>query len=158
MHIPRKHAKRARIEIIPMIDAIFFLLVFFMFSSLSMVKMKAMALSVPRPSPVRADSARAHKPGLKLVLTVDTAGKYSLNDAALAPADLVPRIQEQVTAHPDAMLILNIDKRQTAQHLIDAMDALNKVVWPTGSKPRVLIATEPVDSKGRPIAAKGGAR
>ena len=37
MRLPRKgNRKKARIEIIPMIDTIFFLLVFFMISTLSM--------------------------------------------------------------------------------------------------------------------------
>ena len=41
--------RKARIEIIPMIDTIFFLLVFFMFTSLSMVQMKGMGvLRAPR--------------------------------------------------------------------------------------------------------------
>lgn len=143
-----------------MIDAIFFLLVFFMFSSLSMVKMKAMALSVPRQGTpgVAADAARPHAPGMKLVLTVDARGKYSINDAALVPAQLVPQLQAQVSAHPEATLVLNIDKGQTAQHLIDVMDAIHKVTWPAGRPPRVLIATEPVDTKGRAIARKEGAR
>ena len=36
MRLQRKAFKKARIEIIPMIDTIFFLLVFFMISTLSM--------------------------------------------------------------------------------------------------------------------------
>ena len=36
MRIARKESEKARIEIIPMIDVIFFLLVFFMISTLSM--------------------------------------------------------------------------------------------------------------------------
>ena len=36
MRIQRRSIKKARIEIIPMIDTIFFLLVFFMISTLSM--------------------------------------------------------------------------------------------------------------------------
>ena len=36
MKLPRKFRKKARIEIIPMIDTMFFLLVFFMVATLSM--------------------------------------------------------------------------------------------------------------------------
>jgi len=36
MQLPRKEARKARIEMIPRIDVIFFLLVFFMISTLSM--------------------------------------------------------------------------------------------------------------------------
>ena len=36
MRVPRREPEKARIEVIPMIDIIFFLLVFFMISTLSM--------------------------------------------------------------------------------------------------------------------------
>ena len=42
MQIRQRPIKRARIEIIPMIDVIFFLLVFFMVSSLAMTKINSM--------------------------------------------------------------------------------------------------------------------
>jgi biopolymer transport protein ExbD len=36
MRIPRRESEKARIEVIPMIDIVFFLLVFFMISTLSL--------------------------------------------------------------------------------------------------------------------------
>nr|MDQ2732892.1 biopolymer transporter ExbD [Armatimonadota bacterium] len=50
MRIARTERKKARIEIIPMIDTIFFLLVFFMYTSLSMVKMNGLTISLPKPA------------------------------------------------------------------------------------------------------------
>ena len=50
VNIPKQALKKARIEIIPMIDTIFFLLVFFMFTSLSMVKMHGLDVSLPKDS------------------------------------------------------------------------------------------------------------
>ena len=51
MKFPTREMKRARIEIIPMIDTIFFLLVFFMITSLTMVRMKAMSVALPKNTP-----------------------------------------------------------------------------------------------------------
>jgi biopolymer transport protein ExbD len=52
MRLPQAPRKRARIEIVPMIDAIFFLLVFFMFSSLSMIKLSGLPVALPQtPGP-----------------------------------------------------------------------------------------------------------
>ena len=53
MKLPRTEMKKARIEIIPMIDTIFFLLVFFMITSLSMVPMSAHQVNLPRARPPR---------------------------------------------------------------------------------------------------------
>ena len=48
MKIRRQPPKKARIEIIPMIDVIFFLLVFFMVSSLAMTKVNSVAVALPK--------------------------------------------------------------------------------------------------------------
>jgi biopolymer transport protein ExbD len=48
MRIQRRSMKKARIEIIPMIDTIFFLLVFFMISTLSMSQYKGMPVNLPK--------------------------------------------------------------------------------------------------------------
>ena len=48
MKLPRTSLRRARIEIIPMIDTVFFLLVFFMMASLSMTVHRGMPVSLPR--------------------------------------------------------------------------------------------------------------
>ena len=48
MRLQRRSIKKARIEIIPMIDTIFFLLVFFMISTLSMTQFRGMAVNLPK--------------------------------------------------------------------------------------------------------------
>jgi len=48
MRIQRRSPKKARIEIIPMIDTIFFLLVFFMISTLSMAQYRGMPVNLPK--------------------------------------------------------------------------------------------------------------
>ena len=48
MKISGYQPKRARIEIIPMIDTIFFLLVFFMIASLAMTTAKGMPVNLPK--------------------------------------------------------------------------------------------------------------
>ena len=48
MKVARHPTKKARIEIIPMIDTVFFLLVFFMMASLSMTVYRGVPLSLPK--------------------------------------------------------------------------------------------------------------
>src|SRR5580765_2667795 len=48
MRIQRRNLKKARIEIIPMIDTIFFLLVFFMISTLSMSRFTGVQVNLPK--------------------------------------------------------------------------------------------------------------
>jgi biopolymer transport protein ExbD len=165
MKIPVGPTKKARIEIIPMIDAIFFLLVFFMFSSLSMVKMKGVGVALPTTN---ADAASAKSPAAplsgtkgiagqsatgaigqpKLVVTVDASGRYFLNKSASSAGALPSALQSGLAARPDSVVIVNIAPTQNTQQLISVMDAIGRVSAPKGHPLQVLIATEKVDANG----------
>ena len=77
VNIHKQPMKKARIEIIPMIDTIFFLLVFFMFTSLSMVKMNGLDVSLPKDT-----NSPDQKPPPQVVVTVDNSGNYYLDKDA----------------------------------------------------------------------------
>lgn len=159
MKLRRPEMRRARIEIIPMIDTIFFLLVFFMISSLSMVKMKAMPTSLPK------NVAQGHVAGAQksvsgnddtVIVTVNDAGRYFVGKQAISADDLSDTIQSKVAAQPKSVVVLNLSKGQTTQTLIDIMDKVNRIKTPTGQSVPALIATEPVDINGHAVAAPLG--
>ena len=58
MRIQRRSSKKARIEIIPIIDTIFFLLVFFMISTLSMSQFKGMPVNLPKAASGKTGTAQ----------------------------------------------------------------------------------------------------
>ena len=155
MKFPHRQMKRARIEIIPMIDTIFFLLVFFMITSLSMVRMKAMTVALPRnASPAAADSpagAAATDPRHLVILTVSDVGGYYLGTRRIAPEALGPALNARAASDPRAVVVLNVAKSQTAQTLIKIMDAVNRVRTPNGQPVTALMATEPVDQTGHAL-------
>jgi biopolymer transport protein ExbD len=147
MKLQRPQLRRARIEIVPMIDTIFFLLVFFMFTTLSMVKMHGMGLSMPK------DAASGGKPPPRLTLAVSPAGQYFLNAKALAPADLPAALQADVAAHPDTVVVVNVAPNQQTQTLISVMDVVHEILTRAGSNAPILVATERV---APPTRAKHG--
>ncbi len=154
MKFPPRQIKRARIEIIPMIDTIFFLLVFFMITSLSMVRMKAMTVVLPRNTPPAAANAPAGNAADRqhlVILTVSDAGGYYLGTRRIAPEALGAALQSRATSDPHAVVVLNVAKSQTAQTLIKIMDAVNRVRTPDGQPVSALMATEPVDQTGHAL-------
>ena len=155
MKFPHRQMKRARIEIIPMIDTIFFLLVFFMITSLSMVRMKAMTIALPRNAPPAAanspSGAAATDPRHLVILTVSDAGGYYLGTHRIAPEALGPALDARAASDPRAVVVLNVAKSQTAQTLIKIMDAVNRVRTPNGQPVTALMATEPVDQTGHAL-------
>ena len=146
--------RRARIEIIPMIDTIFFLLVFFMITSLSMVRMKALAVALPKNTPPtsgHAASAQTPAPEHLVVLTVSAAGGYYVGMRRVTPDGVGAALQARAASDPQSVVVLNIAKSQTAQTLIQIMDAVNRVRTPAGQPVTALMATEPVDQNGRAL-------
>jgi len=149
VNIQKPPFKKARIEIIPMIDTIFFLLVFFMFTSLSMVKMHGLDVSLPKDS-----NSPNQKPPPQVVVTVDNKGAYYLDRTAVTQADLAPEMQTRLDAKPDTVFIVNVDKQRPTQDIITVMDAVNTVKIPghPGDPVGVMIATEAVSQNGPPSA------
>src|SRR3712207_7821602 len=87
MRVPRQQLEKARIEIIPMIDVIFFLLVFFMVSTLSMTINRGLPVNLPTAGTSQKD-LREH---LNLTLTQD--GDIFLNKEPIILYDLGPRVK-----------------------------------------------------------------
>jgi biopolymer transport protein ExbD len=145
VNVQKQPMKKARIEIIPMIDTIFFLLVFFMFTSLSMVKMKGMDISLPKDS-----SATNQKPPPQVVVTIDQAGNYFLNTEKIDPAQLQTEMQNRINAKPDTVFIVNVNKDRQTQDIITVMDAVNSIQIPGHPQDPVgvMIATTPVNPDG----------
>jgi len=154
MKFPPREMKRARIEIIPMIDTIFFLLVFFMITSLTMVRMKAMTVALPRNTPSAASaSTGAASAGRQhlVILTVSDAGGYYLGTRRVTPESLGAALQARASSDSQAVVVLNVAKSQTAQTLIKIMDTVNRVRSPDGQPVTALMATEPVDQTGHAL-------
>ena len=116
MRLPRQEPKRARIEIIPMIDTIFFLLVFFMITSLSMVQMNAHKVNLPQ-------SAIAHdNPRDKVVVTLDASNRYFIDKRQVSFSDILPSLREKVKDTPGITVILNCDRSRTTGAMLRMMD------------------------------------
>ena len=146
MRLPPAAPKRARIEIVPMIDAIFFLLVFFMFSSLSMIKLSGLPAALPQ-SPGGAGGAGrpgAAKNVSHLMVVVRGMGGCTVGGRSVQSNAVTAAVQTQLTAKPESLVILQAQKGSGMQQLVSVMDALNRVRLKDGGHPTVLIATEAV--------------
>jgi biopolymer transport protein ExbD len=102
----RRELKRTKIEIIPMIDTIFFLLVLFMLSSLALVKLNGLPVNLPQAS------TAAKQQGKDLTITVDKERRVYVNKKPVAVNDLAQALADEIgpDANPaDQMVIINAD-------------------------------------------------
>lgn len=77
------HIKETKIEIIPMIDTMFFLLVFFLLSSLNIISLSGSKVKLPK-----AKSATKPQKKADLTVTVKPNGSTQIENTTFAPADV----------------------------------------------------------------------
>ncbi len=118
----RRELKRTRIEIIPMIDTMFFLLVFFMLSSLALAKLNGLPVNLPQ-------SATAPKqPPTELTLTIDAQERLFVNKIPATFATLENLLVEKAGADlSGATVIINADARVPHGVVVRAIDAAREV-------------------------------
>lgn len=116
MKLPSAVKKKPRIEIIPMIDTMFFLLVFFMIATLSMTLQRGMPVNLPE-----AESS-TDKVQEEVSLSVTKDGMLFFNKELIALDDLERRLADTRQRDPDPSVIINAD--ESVQHglVIQVMD------------------------------------
>ena len=122
MIIPSPRAqKRARIEIIPLIDIIFFLLATFMMVSLSMIKNKGIPVNLPA-----ASTSAPQDHAEETVITVSSDGKLFFNKEPLTVAQLPDRLKQLKAAQPDPKVYINGDDKAFYGAAVGVLDELRK--------------------------------
>lgn len=102
--------------IIPMIDIMFFLLVFFMLSTLYMVEQRTLPVNLPRAAAAQESTTRT------LPVTVTADGRIFVEQDAVAGAHLSQRIATLLQAEPDIAFVLRADKKtdyETVMYVLD---------------------------------------
>jgi biopolymer transport protein ExbD len=132
MRLPQREIKKARIEIVPMIDTMVFLLIFFMMASLAMTPMAGMKVNLPKASSgEKTTSAR-------VLLTMTERGEIYLNRKPVSLEQVTPLIRDRVAANPETQVIVNADRSLRHAQVIALMDAAKR------ANPKVMaVATEP---------------
>ncbi|HLE88073.1 MAG TPA: biopolymer transporter ExbD [Candidatus Brocadiaceae bacterium] len=120
MKIPLPTTRRkARIEIIPLIDVIFFLLATFVMVSLSMVKNQGIRVNLPSAATGAPQEREA-----AATITVTKVGDIYLNQEKLA-SDLLPQRLKQLKAeNPDMRVFINGDKEAYFGNAIQILDVV----------------------------------
>lgn len=129
-----RNERQPKLMIIPMIDIIFFLLVFFMMSSLSMVTQKTIPLALPQASSGKLDVRQS------IAIAVTASGKIMFEQEEIPPSLLKRRIEAALRAGDDPLFVFRSDKKTEYGNVVFVLDELKNA----GVK-RLSIATERKD-------------
>lgn len=114
---PLSTRRKARIEIIPLIDVIFFLLATFVMVSLSMVKNQGIRVNLPSAATGASQEREA-----AVTITITKTGDIYLNQVKLALDLLAQRLKQLKTENPDVRVFINGDKEAYFGSAIQILD------------------------------------
>ncbi len=123
MKIPLPTArKKARIEIIPLIDIVFFLLATFVMVSLSMVKNQGIAVKLPAAATSSAQDRTSFA-----TVTVTESGEIFLDKERVDIQTLSQKLRTLKNQNPDIRVFVNGDEKAPFGDAIRALDEVRAI-------------------------------
>jgi biopolymer transport protein ExbD len=114
--IPKKHA---RIEIIPLIDIMFFLLASFMMVSLSQVTLKGMKVNLPTGASGQVQNKKDY-----ISLSVDKDGYYYFDKQRIALEEILPKLLQTYKTNPEAKIFIRGDAEAVHGNVTRMLDQI----------------------------------
>jgi biopolymer transport protein ExbD len=111
--------KKARIEIIPLIDIMFFLLACFMLVSLSMTQMRGMKVALPTAATATPENKSDFH-----AITIDAIGNLYLEKDPLALDALIGKVKALAIANPESRFYIRADENATHGEVVRLLDRI----------------------------------
>ena len=115
-------AKRARIEIIPLIDVIFFLLATFVLFTLALNKSNGLPVSLPD-----SETGEKRDPGGSVTFTVTQEGTLAWNKEPVTLQEFLDRLRQYHLDEPNPKILINGDQHAYFNRAIYVFDEVRKV-------------------------------
>lgn len=114
--------KKAKVELLPLIDVMFLLVAFFMVTSISMVLQKGINVDMA----LSDSSAEVSNKEEDLVLSVKEDGSLYLNKNSFSKSKLTKELKKYYLRNSKRRIFINADKLATHQNVINALDLIRK--------------------------------
>ena len=124
-----------RIEIVPMIDVIFCILVFFILAAVTFSRQQAINIDLPK-----AESGLAQKPEM-LIVSLDEMGQVYVEQQLVTKNQLAQALQNYRQFNPNGRMVLYAPRNATYNEVIQVLDTLKQI-----GGDRVALATLPGES------------
>jgi biopolymer transport protein ExbD len=131
IHFEEPARRHVRVEIVPMIDVMMFLLVFFVLLSINVIPSRGLRADLPQSN---APSKTEPKPPVIVTLAHD--GSLQVGETPVTTAAVASEIHHQAHGESDPNVVVKGDSGASVQQMVDVMDALR-----VGGIARVSIAT-----------------
>ena len=114
----RRSFTKPEVMIIPMIDIMFFLLVFFMLSTLYMVNIKTVPVNMPKTQNAEMQAR------VNYLVTIKKDGTFYLEDKLIDKKTLLYQAQSENKKNPNFAVVIRADKDMNYDQLMSFLDEL----------------------------------
>lgn len=119
--IRRTKRSIAGINIVPLIDVMFFLVLFFVVTTTFRTETAGLDVQLPT-----AATARQNVPS-ELVITVREDGRIYVGDRAVTSTQLQQEVRRALANRPDLLVIIRGDRRARYEYVVQAIDDVRAV-------------------------------
>ena len=113
--------KKARIEIIPLIDVIFFLLATFVLFTITLNKSEGLKVNLPR-----AETGEPRDPAGSVTITIQADGGIAWDKELITLDDFIARLKAYKASDPNPRVLINGDESAYFNQAIYVFDEVRK--------------------------------
>ena len=117
----RGHGTMHELNITPLLDLVFVLLVIFIITTPQMMNNLEMTLPSPKPPPPSKEKPRINK------IAVEASGQITLNDQNVSVAELRTGLQSLKGSDPDLKVVVKGSDETDYQNMIAVLDVLRQL-------------------------------
>lgn len=122
MNFQRAKRKRPQIELVPMIDIIFFLVIFFMLFTTLKTTSDGIDIDLPK-----AAASTVNDRSSSVTVTIEKSGLMYYEGRLVDKVALTSHLSENIKKDPDTLVIIRGDKGVIYERIVDVMDIVGKV-------------------------------
>ena len=115
------HSSLSELNITPLLDLVFVLLVIFIITTPQMMNNLEMTLPSPKPPPPSKDKPKINR------IEVDSQGQTFLNNQLVTVAELRADLQELKSENPDVRVVVKGADEAYYQNMVNVLDVLQQL-------------------------------
>lgn len=112
----RAEGEKPTLMIIPMIDIIFFLLVFFMISTIYTIPQQSLSIMLPKTKTQQSAELRP------VLIDFDKSGQFMIDDTTVSKEQLMSSVKTKVEANKNQNFLIRADKSLSYGAVVELMD------------------------------------
>ena len=121
MRLPEEPDLPPKINILPMIDVIFAILVFFIVSSLYLTRTEGLPVNLPRASTAEVQE------NTQIVVSLDGESKLTINSNSAEIEQLEAEIKKLMSAESSTTVVVNADRTVEHGAVVEIIDRLRQI-------------------------------